>query len=136
MDDIGGAVAMFAAAGLPISAAIATARLAVAHASDSPLVALVACDDDKVAGGAALEVIPNLLEQSSVGRMLIMAVHPKYQRRGVGRLLMDAIEAEAWKLGCVRVEIVYGVNRADANRFFASIGYRALKSRLVKNRGA
>ena len=134
MDDIGGAVAMLAAAGLPISAAVASARLAVSRVADSPLIALVACDADQVAGGVALEVLPNLLEQSSVGRVLIMAVHPSHQRLGVGRLLMDAVEEQAWALGCVRVEIVYGVNRADAKRFFTSIGYRALNNRLVKRK--
>jgi len=131
MEDVGGAVAMLAAAGLPISAAVASARLAVAHAADSPL---VACDGDRTAGGVALEVIPNLLEQSSVGRVLIMAVHPKHQRQGVGRLLIEAVEQRAWELGCVRVEIVYGVNRADARRFFTSLGYRTVGSRMVKNR--
>ena len=134
LEDVGGAVAMLTAAGLPIATAVATARLAVAHAADAPLVALVACDEDRIAGGVALEVIPNLLEQSSVGRVLIMAVHPKHQRQGVGRLLMEAVEARAWELGCVRVEIVYGVNRPDARRFFTSLGYRTVGSRMVKNR--
>ena len=134
MEDIGSAVAMLAAAGLPISAAVATARLAVSHAADSPLIALVAVEDDgAVTGGVALEVIPNLLEQRSVGRVLIMAVHPKHQRRGIGQRLMAEAEARAWQSGCARVEIVYGVNRADAKRFFTSIGYRQVNARMVKN---
>lgn len=58
------------------------------------------------------------------GWMGRLAVHPEFQRRGVGRALVFEMERRLIEREIPRVELyVYGANEA-ATRFYAGLGYR------------
>ncbi|MEX0900416.1 MAG: GNAT family N-acetyltransferase [Gammaproteobacteria bacterium] len=135
LEDVPGGLKMLAAAGLPIEGTLAATRVAASQARESPSIALVAVDDDgKIAGGIAFDIVPSLDENGATACVQIMAVAPAFQRRGIGRLLLDDVERRAWESGCGRVEIVPGVQRPEARAFYTAQGYRKVNNRMVKRR--
>lgn len=52
-------------------------------------------------------------------------VHPEHRGLGIGHALMRAAIARATELGCYRVQLTSNVARADAHRFYASLGFEA-----------
>jgi GNAT superfamily N-acetyltransferase len=50
-------------------------------------------------------------------------VHPDQRGRGIGRALMEAAVQQARDLGCYRVQLTSNVARADAHRFYESLGF-------------
>lgn len=126
---------MLAAAGLPIEGTLAATRIAASQARESPTTALVAVDDDgAIAGGIAFDIVPSFNENGATACVQIMAVAPAYQRRGIGRMLLDEVERRAWENSCGRVEIVPGVQRPEARAFYAAQGYRKVNNRMIKRR--
>ncbi|HLL65362.1 MAG TPA: GNAT family N-acetyltransferase [Micromonosporaceae bacterium] len=51
-------------------------------------------------------------------------VHPATRRCGVGRALMDALEARAAELGITELHLDTATNQPEAMAFYASLGYR------------
>ena len=59
---------------------------------------------------------------------------PDWRRRGVGRLLMDALEAWGHERGCSYAMLVSGPARREAHAFYAALGYEpcaGFKKRLA-----
>jgi GNAT superfamily N-acetyltransferase len=52
-------------------------------------------------------------------------VHPEHRGQGIGHTLMRAAMARAAELGCYRVQLTSNVARADAHRFYLSLGFEA-----------
>lgn len=135
LEDVPGALKMLAAAGLPIEGTLATTRIAASQAGESPTIALVAVNDNgAIAGGIAFDIVPSFVEDDAVATVQIMAVGPAFQRRGIGRQLLEEVERRAWEKRCGRVEIVPGVQRPEARAFYAAQGYRKVNNRMVKRR--
>ncbi len=65
--------------------------------------------------------------QDSLKNILSLAVHPDYQRRGVGRTLIDRAEQWAVSSGARGLRLVSGYNREDAHRFYEAMGYTMRK---------
>ncbi|MCL1819794.1 MAG: GNAT family N-acetyltransferase [Oscillospiraceae bacterium] len=55
--------------------------------------------------------------------ILALGVLPEFQGQGLGRMLVDALEQWARDDGCAGVRLVSGFNRADAHKFYLSLGY-------------
>jgi N-acetylglutamate synthase-like GNAT family acetyltransferase len=63
---------------------------------------------------------------------------PTHRGRGLGRVLMSAVEEEARSCGCTKLMLLSSVKRVEAHSFFSRIGFDGEKKRgFVKylNRG-
>jgi GNAT superfamily N-acetyltransferase len=60
----------------------------------------------------------------AVAELKRMRVHPAYQRRGFGRLLLARLEDRAMELGFRRLRLDSTVMQTAAHHLYASAGYR------------
>jgi ribosomal protein S18 acetylase RimI-like enzyme len=72
------------------------------------------------------------------GWVYYLGVHPGHQRRGYGRLMMDAIGAKLAALGCPKINLQVRDDNEVARKFYESIGFRpdpvfAMGKRLVED---
>ncbi|SRR6266496_406478 len=56
-----------------------------------------------------------------------LAVDPELRRRGIGRALLLAVEAEARRRNLIRLKLSTRVSLADNRRLFAAVGYREVQ---------
>lgn len=83
---------------------------------------LVACDGDITVGyihGADYECVYS----DSLKNIMAIAVDENYRGRGVGKLLLSAVEQWARDTGCAGVRLVSGFNREKAHQFYYHCGY-------------
>ncbi len=52
-----------------------------------------------------------------------LAVDPKYQRKGYGRLIMEAVEGRIKEKGCPRINLQVRSTNKDVIEFYQAIGY-------------
>lgn len=76
--------------------------------------------------GVSLEMAGEKLE------ILLLAVHPRWQRRGLGRALMERAEAEAARDGVRYFTLTSGLARSGAHAFYEARGYRRQGYRFAK----
>jgi len=70
-----------------------------------------------------------------VGESIVPAVHwlavlPAFRRRGVGRLLLESLEQQAWQLGHREVFLETHAGWTAAARLYESLGYEAVEGGL------
>jgi GNAT superfamily N-acetyltransferase len=82
---------------------------------------LVASIDGRPVGCGALRRI-----ESGVGELKRMYVSPAERGRGVGRALLEALEAEARRLGLRRVVLETGTRQAEALALYRRAGFTAI----------
>lgn len=97
-----------------------------AVAGDSRNEILVLVDGDTVVGCLQATYIPGLGKHGAE-RALIEAVRIRPDRRGggLGRQLMERTVERARQRGCALVQLTSNRHRADAHRFYASLGFAA-----------
>ncbi|GHG01752.1 GNAT family N-acetyltransferase [Streptomyces zaomyceticus] len=85
---------------------------------------LVLTDGEPVLGCLQITYIPGL-GRGGAERALIEAVRIRADRRGggLGRELMERAVARARERGCALVQLTSDKRRADAHRFYASLGF-------------
>ena len=66
-------------------------------------IVLVAELGDYLAGIAAMQIYPVLVQDALICRLAVLVVAERARRRGIGRALTLAVEKEARRLGCDRV---------------------------------
>jgi GNAT superfamily N-acetyltransferase len=93
---------------------------------------LVAELDGEVVGVAAYQVIDLLERPDPQCRITALVVDDRYRRRGVAYALMHTIEESARELGCFRLEVTTGMERADALAFYRAAGFDERPRRLTK----
>ncbi|MGV9881937.1 N-acetyltransferase family protein [Streptomyces sp. NPDC003006] len=88
------------------------------------LLVLVDEAEDVVLGCLQVTYIPGLGKHGAE-RALIEAVRVRADRRGggLGRLLMERAVERARARGCALVQLTSNKRRADAHRFYASLGF-------------
>ena len=59
--------------------------------------------------------------------ILAIAVDSTYQGKGLGRMLLDAVEGWAKEENCAGVRLVSGLNREEAHMFYEHCGYKLRK---------
>lgn len=64
-----------------------------------------------------------VLYAPSMKNIMGIAVDSAYNRRGIGRSLLHAVEEWAKETGAVGVRLVSGEERSDAHKFYQSCGY-------------
>ena len=66
------------------------------------------------------------------GRLVLLAVDDQWQRRGIGRALVTAVETWAYAQGANLMLVNSGHHRNDAHRFYERLGYAATGLRFVR----
>jgi GNAT superfamily N-acetyltransferase len=88
--------------------------------------------DGEVAGFGALHV-QNLVERDEPGvEVAGLVVGQRFRRRGVGELLMKALEDEACTRGGKTMVLNTAHRRADAHAFYEALGYEHTGRRYAK----
>ena len=84
---------------------------------------LVAVEDERIVGYAGLG------SAGSDADVETLAVAPGHQRRGLGRLLLDALVDEAWRRGCTAVLLEVRADNPGAQELYRRAGFEQISVR-------
>jgi len=114
--------ALLSELGYPSSPAQAAERIE-RIATDPSTWVIVAEVESEPAGLGALHV-QNLVERDEPGcKVAALVVGQRFRRRGIGELLMQALEDEARRRGGKVMVLNTAHRRADAHAFYEALGY-------------
>ena len=82
----------------------------------------VAEADGKVVGLAHLHVSPTIEHERPAAKLGALVVAESHRGRGIGRLLVEAVEQEATARGCGRFFVTTAERRDDAHAFYERLG--------------
>ena len=116
--------------GYRTDAAAVAARIRRLLAAGDRLV--VAELDGKVVGLADLHVSPSLEYDEPAGKLAALVVDERARGGGIGRALVEAMEAEARARGCAVFFLTTAERRADAHAFYERIGLERTGRRYAK----
>jgi len=117
--------------GYPSSPAQAAERIE-RIATDPSTWVIVAEVESEPAGLGALHV-QNLVERDEPGcKVAALVVGQRFRRRGIGELLMQALEDEARRRGGKVMVLNTAHRRADAHAFYEALGYEHTGRRYGK----
>lgn len=89
--------------------------------------------DNKVIGLLGFRIRENIEENSRYGEISAIAVDNDYQKKGIGKQLMDFAEQLAKNSNCKGTWLVSGFGREEkAHIFYKSLGYVSTGFRFVK----
>jgi ribosomal protein S18 acetylase RimI-like enzyme len=129
--DAGSVADLLGELGYPSTPAQAAARLERIGADPSTWV-IVAEVESELAGLGALHV-QNLVERDEPGcEVAGLVVGRRFRRRGIGELLMQALENEARRRGGKVMVLNTAHRRADAHAFYEALGYEHTGRRYAK----
>jgi GNAT superfamily N-acetyltransferase len=131
--DAASVAGLLAALGYPNAQRGLEKRIA-SHADSQTAAVFVAVCSDEIIGLASFQLIPLFHADGFLGRITSFVVSDSHRRRGVGRLLVSAIEEFADKNGCERIEVTSGDRRDDAHSFYQHLGYEPVSRRFLKIR--
>ena len=83
---------------------------------------VVAEVDGDVVGLAHLQVTPAIERDRPAGKLGALVVDETQRGRGIGRALVEAVEAEARRRGCGLLFLTTSERRDDAHAFYESVG--------------
>jgi GNAT superfamily N-acetyltransferase len=86
--------------------------------------------DGKVVGFVQVFIICNV-ESEMYAEVMGLVVDQNQRRKGIGKRLMDAVEAWAKEHGLNVVRLRSQTKRQDAHKFYQDIGYQILKSQFT-----
>jgi GNAT superfamily N-acetyltransferase len=133
-NDADAVAALLGDLGYPSTAPQAAERLQRIGADPSTLV-IVAEVDSELAGLGVLHV-QNLVERDEPGCQVAgLVVGRRFRRRGIGELLMEALEDEARRRGGKVMVLNTAQRRADAHAFYEALGYEHTGRRYAKELG-
>jgi GNAT superfamily N-acetyltransferase len=95
-------------------------------------ITLVAAQGREVVGFAGLELAPSYTDDASVARIVTMVVDEGHRGRGIGALLVGALEARATAMGAGKIVVASALQRADAHAFYENLGYERTGLRFGK----
>src|SRR5262249_27185184 len=106
-------------------------RLGELAASPADVV-LVGVLGGRVVGLAVLHVSLALERDGPVGKLSAIVVDEAGRSRGIGRRLVEAIEAEARRRGCVLLFLTTSERRGEAHAFYRALGFDETGRRFAK----
>jgi GNAT superfamily N-acetyltransferase len=87
----------------------------------------------RVVGLAGLRVSMLLERDEPVGRLIALVVYEPFRRGGIGRALVDAVEARARQAGCMQLDLSSSDRRDGAHAFYRRLGFADVSRRFVKD---
>jgi GNAT superfamily N-acetyltransferase len=93
---------------------------------------VVADIDGDVAGLAHLQVAPAIEHEHPAAKLAALVVDEARRGEGIGRALVDVIEAEARARGCALLYLTTAARRADAHEFYRRVGLEETGKRFAK----
>jgi ribosomal protein S18 acetylase RimI-like enzyme len=93
----------------------------------------VAVDGERLLGTATLALLVTLAD-GLVGRVEDVIVSPEARGTGLGRSLMEALHAEAERLGVAYIELTSRPAREVANLMYVSLGYERRETNVYRLR--
>ena len=93
----------------------------------------VACEDGHVLGFVGTRSGPIYEDDGCYGQIMALAVAASRQRRGVGRMLMQAAESALIERGVRVLVVTSGNQRSDAHAFYERCGYSFTGRRYKKS---
>ena len=94
---------------------------------------LVAYDDGQIVGFVGTRVGPLYESDQPYGQIMALAVATDYQRRGVGRQLVQAAESMLIESGAGVAVVTSANHRADAHAFYEKSRYTLTGRRYTKS---
>jgi GNAT superfamily N-acetyltransferase len=116
--------------GYPTATDAVTERMRRLLAAGDRLV--VAEVDGRVVGLARLHVSSSLEYDTPAGQLAALVVDEHHRGSGVGRALVEAMEAEARARGCGVFFLTTAEGRADAHAFYERLGLERTGRRYTK----
>ena len=95
--------------------------------------AFVAEHEAEVIGCLTISMTRVLHRPKPVGRISMMVVSEARRSGGVGRMLVEAAEAELARRGCGLVEVTSNERRERAHRFYEGLGYERTSLRFARD---
>jgi len=93
---------------------------------------VVAQLEAKVVGLAHLQVSPAIERDRPAGKLGALVVDEAHRGHGVGRALVEAVEAEARLRGCELLFLTTSERREDAHAFYEEIGLEHTGRRYLR----
>lgn len=93
---------------------------------------LVAASGDEILGLIGVHLMVTIHRETPVGRIPVLVVREEEHGRGIGRMLVEAVEARLREAGCSLIEVTSNNSRNDAHRFYERLGYEKTSSRFMK----
>lgn len=87
----------------------------------------------RVVGVAALRLLPCACDPEPYAELTELYVAETARRQGVGRALVQALEAEAWAGGARRLVLMTAWRNSGAHAFYHSLGYRLFTLSMVRD---
>jgi GNAT superfamily N-acetyltransferase len=117
--------------GYPAASEAVAARIA-RHGESGADLLLVAESAGRIVAFASLHVSIALEYEGDAGKLSAIVVDEAWRGRGVGRALVDAIEVEARRRGCVLLFLTTNERRRDAHAFYRALGFEETGRRFAK----
>lgn len=100
-------------------------RVSEALVSHTPHTVLVAEDAGRITGFIHTHWQPSLLHSGGEGFVSALFVHSEYRGRGLGRTLLESVQAEGRRRGCSRLLLLNMRHRPSYERgFYLKQGWR------------
>jgi GNAT superfamily N-acetyltransferase len=93
----------------------------------------VADSDGETVGLATGHIRHMINHAAPIGQLSLLVVDETRRSRGVGRLLVEAVEHWARERGCHRIVVTTALRRTDAHAFYERIGYQHTGRRYAKD---